>query len=233
MTESSSGAWLTLDEAAERLGVSRLRLRQAITANAIPAQRDNQRFWRLTLPDDLAAVRRSIESAKVPSQGLIDLLFDEIEDLNALLGERAANEQRLAALAGHQQELLERALSLAENAGGGAAVDIGRVVQLNERSGHVLERSLASLEAKNAELATMTGLMDRALTTVAGLDAEVTRGRAVTDKQQAFIERLFTLAQENLDRLLAAPRRGLFGRIRARVGRAPGERASPPTLHTK
>jgi excisionase family DNA binding protein len=233
MTESSSGAWLTLDEAAERLGVSRLRLRQAIAANAIPAQRDNQRFWRLTLPDDLAAVRRSIETAKAHSQGLIDLLFDEIEDLNAHLMESAANEQRLAALAGRQQELLERALSLAENAGGGAAVDIGRVVGLNERSGQLLERSLASLETKNAELATMTGLMDRALTTVAGLDAEVTRQRAVTDKQQAFIERLFALAQENLDRLLAAPRRGLFGRIRGRVGRAPDGRASPPTLHTK
>jgi excisionase family DNA binding protein len=225
MTESSSGAWLTLDEAAERLGVSRLRLRQAIAANAIPAQRDNQRFWRLTLPDDLAAVRRSIETAKVHSQGLIDLLFDEIEDLNAHLSESASNEQRLAALAGRQQELLERALSLAENTSGNAAVDIGRVARL--------ERSLASLDAKNAELATMTGLMDRALTTVAGLDAEVTRQRAVTDKQQALLERLFALAHENLDRLLAAPRRGLFGRIRARVGRPPDGRASPPTLHTK
>ena len=54
MTDDSSEAWLSLDEAAERLGVSRLRLREAIAANAIPARRDNRGFWRVSLADGAA-----------------------------------------------------------------------------------------------------------------------------------------------------------------------------------
>ena len=42
-------AWLSLDEAARRLGVSRLRLREAIAAGALPARRDNHGFWRVSL----------------------------------------------------------------------------------------------------------------------------------------------------------------------------------------
>ena len=52
-------AWLSLDEAAERLGVSRLRVREAIAAKAIAARRDNHGFWRVSLSDGAAvSIRR-------------------------------------------------------------------------------------------------------------------------------------------------------------------------------
>ena len=66
--------------------------------------------------------------------------------------------------------------------------------------------------------------MDRALTTIAGLDAEVTRQTEVALKQQTLLERTFALAQQSLERAGAAERgRGLFRRLRERMGgRTPG-----------
>ena len=63
----------------------------------------------------------------------------------------------------------------------------------------------------------MTGLMDRALDTVAGLDAEVARGRETAQRQRALLDRVFELARASLDRIAGeAPRGGWFGRLRGR-----------------
>ena len=116
MTDDSSEAWLSLDEAAERLGVSRLRLREAIAANAIAARRDNRGFWRVSLAGGARAAISRVKETRADPQQLIELLFDEIEDLNALMSERAESEERMAALIERQQALLDRTLSLAETA---------------------------------------------------------------------------------------------------------------------
>jgi len=217
MTDDSSDAWLSLDAAAERLGVSRLRLREAIAANAIPAQRDNRGFWRVSLPEGAGAAMSRLEQTRADPQQLVELLFDEIEDLNAQIGERAANEERMAALIERQQALLDRALSFAEKSGG-TGLDAERVAALNDRSQRLIEQTLGKIEARDAELAKLTGLMDRALTTVAGLDAEVTRQADVAVKQQALLERVFQLAEQSLGRMGGGEGgRGLFRRLRDRM----------------
>ena len=137
---------------------------------------------------------------------LIELLFDEIEDLNALLDERTASEARMAALIERQQILLDRALSLAEKPAA-SGLDAERVAALQDRSQRLIEQTLGKIEARDAEFSRLTGLMDRALTTVAGLDAEVTRQAEVAVKQQALLERLFQLAEISLDRIGGARRR--------------------------
>jgi hypothetical protein len=223
MTDNSGDAWLSLDEAAERLGVSRLRVREAIAAQAIAARRDNHGFWRVSLSDEAAVSMRRMGGTRVDPQQLVELLFDEIEELNGLMAERAVNEERMAALLVRQQSLMERAMALAEQPTE-PDLDAARVIKLNERSQQLIEQTLAKLEGRDSELSRLTGLMDRALATVAGLDAEVTRQAELAQKQQTLLERTFTLAQQSLERAGAAEGgRGLFRRLRERMGgRTPG-----------
>jgi hypothetical protein len=221
MTDESSDAWLPLDEAALRLGVSRIRLREAIAADAVSARRDNRGFWRVSLTEGTgASIRRIRETPADPSK-LIELLFDEIEDLNALLDDRTASEALMAALIERQQILLDRALSLAEKPAASGR-DAERVAALQDRSQLLIKQTLGKIEARDAEVSRLTDLMDRALTTVAGLDAEVTRQADVAVKQQALLARLFQLAEISLDRIGGGEGgRGLFRRLRNRMSKRP------------
>ena len=217
MSENTSDGWLSLDDAAGRLGVSRLRLREAIAARAIEARRDNRGFWRVSLAADEAAARRRISHARVDPSQLVELLFDEIEEMSALLGERDADVARMSRLVVRQQDLLDRALLLAESPSAATpAIDAERVARLHERSEALIEQTLSKLRGRDAELTKMTSLMGRALDTVAGLDAEVTRQTEVTRKQQALLDRAFSIAQASLDRFTSGA--GFFGRLRARIG---------------
>jgi len=217
MSENTSDGWLSLDDAAGRLGVSRLRLREAIAARAIEARRDNRGFWRVSLAADEAAARRRISHARVDPSQLVELLFDEIEEMSALLGERDAHVARMSRLVVRQQDLLDRALLLAESPSAATpAIDAERVARLHERSEALIEQTLSKLRGRDAELTKMTSLMGRALDTVAGLDAEVTRQTEVTRKQQALLDRAFSIAQASLDRFTGGA--GFFGRLRARIG---------------
>jgi excisionase family DNA binding protein len=221
MTDDSDEAWLSLDEAAERLGVSRLRLREAIAANAIAARRDNRGFWRVSLADGARAAISRVNERRADPQQLVELLFDEIEDLNAVMSERAANEGRMAALIERQQILLDRALSLAEKPAE-LGVDAERLASLHDRSQRLIEEMLGKIEARDGEFSRLSGLMDRALTTVAGLDAEATRQKDVAGKQQALLERVFQLAEQSLDRIGGRDGgRGLLRRLRDRIAGRP------------
>jgi hypothetical protein len=223
MTDNSGDDWLSLDEAAKRLGVSRLRVREAIAAQAVAARRDNHGFWRVSLAGGTDASIRRMGERGVDPQQLVELLFDEIEELNGLLAERAVNEERMAALLARQQSLIERAMALVERPSE-PGLDPARVIELNERSQQIIEQALAKLEGRDSELSRLTGLMDRALATVAGLDAEVARQAEVAQKQQTLLERTFALAQQSLERAGAAERgRGLLRRLCERMGgRTPG-----------
>lgn len=227
MTSTSNDAWLSLDEAAERLGVSRLRVREAIAAKAIAARRDNHGFWRVSLPDGAAGVKRRMNETRPDPQQLIEMLFDEIEELNGLMAERAANQERMSALVVRQQSALERAISLAERSAD-PGLDVEQMVTLNDRSQKLIEQTLARLEAQNTDLSKLTGLLDRALSTVAGLDAEVTRQSDAAMKQQALLERTFALAQRSLDRIgSSGTGPGLFRRLRDRMGGQAPRRRNP------
>lgn len=222
MSDAADGAWLSLDEAAGRLGASRLRLREAIAAGAIPARRDNRGFWRVSLSDDIEAAKLRLRGARVAPQALVELLFDEIEEMNALLAERNGDIERMSRLVVRQQDLLERALLLTElPASGETSIDPERIVRLNERSQALIEQTLSKLETRDAEMAKMTGLMDRALTTVERLDAEVARQNDVARKQQALLDRVFALAHTSLERISGSRSgSGFLGRLRKRIGGA-------------
>ena len=165
-------------------------------------------------------MRRIGEARADPSQ-LIELLFDEIEDLNTLLDERTADGARMAALIEREQALLDQALSFAERAAA-PGVEVERIAALQDRSQHLIEQTLAKIEARDVELSRLTGLMDRALTTVAGLDAEVARRGEVAVKQRALLARVLQLAETSLDRIGGSESgRGLFRRLRDRMSKRP------------
>lgn len=214
MTELRTDAWLSLEEAARRLGVSRLRLREAIAVGALAARRDNHGFWRVSLEGGPDA-KRSVGAARVPPQQLIELLFDEIEELTALLAERSDDVARLGAVVDRQQVLLDRALRFAESADtADMRAPTGHHEALHERSHALIDRALSQLAKRDAELVKVTGLLDRAMGTATALDAEVVRQNDVAHRQRAMIDRLFALAQTSLDCIAPAGPRGWLARWR-------------------
>jgi hypothetical protein len=215
--EDQAHSWLPLEEAAKRLQVSRLRLREGIAAGAIRAQRDNRGFWRITLAGGAESLRDRPRDATIDPAGLVELLFDEIEEINASLAERDAQVDRLSALLARHEALLERTLRLAESRSSRAA-DAERLERLATRSDALIERAIESLAKKDSDLSRMSGLMDRALSTAAGLDAETARQSELIRKHHALFERLLALAQASVDRIAGGGRAGgVLSRIRSRL----------------
>jgi excisionase family DNA binding protein len=201
MTDRGSDAWLSLDEAASRLGVSRLKVREAIAAGALSARRDNQGFWRVSLEAANEASQRVASTRLAPPQ-LVEILFDEVEETSASLAERNAEVEKLSALVARQQQTLDRAMRLLEAAEAAETeASRERLVSLNEKSHALLDRALTELEARSAELVKVGGLLDRAMGAAAGLDAEVARQTEVVTRQRALLDRLFAIAQAGLERV--------------------------------
>lgn len=222
MSNAPSETWLTLDEAATRLGVNRLRLREAIAAGLLEARRDNRGFWRVTLVGEAIAMTAKVQAARAPPEALVELLFDEIEEMNLLIAERDASLQRLNSVAARQQEMLARALSVAEaSAPPETGLAGARLAELNERSFALIEATLDKLAERDGDIAKLTGIVDRALTTIGGLEAEVKRQSEITERQKGLLDRLFLLANASLDRFTrsGARGRGLLDRLRDRLGR--------------
>jgi len=225
MPSAPSETWLSLDEAAGRTGLSRLRLREAIAAGLIEARRDNRGSWRVSLGADVAQTRRRLADARVAPEALINLLFDEIEDVAVTLADREATIERLNALAARQQSVIERALTLAESPPPAESLAAGeRLAGLNERSARLIESALDKIAARDGDISKLTGLLDRALTTIGGLEGEVTRQSEVVAKQRGLLDRLLSLASSKLELFARTDERGrgLLDRLRSRLsgGRA-------------
>jgi hypothetical protein len=221
MSNAPSETWLTLDEAAALFGVGRLRLREAIAAGLLQGRRDNRGSWRVLLPDAVAGMAAKIHAERAAPEALVELLFDEIEEMNLLLAERDASLERLSAVAARQQEMLARALSLAETpAPAGASRDGARLAELNERSTALIETALDKLVRRDDDIAKLTGIVDRALTAMGGLEAELKRRDEVVERQKGLLERLFALANTRLERFAKSEPRGggLLDRLRDRLG---------------
>jgi hypothetical protein len=215
MTEPRGETWISLDEAARRLGVSRLRLREAIAAGALTARRDNHGFWRVSFGDEASAMRR-IATARAQPHELVELLFDEIEEMTTRLSERDEDVAGLMRVVERQQALLDRALRRAEEENSADMLaSAERLAALQERSHTLIGRAKSELEARDVEVAKVTGLLDRAMDAAGALDAEVARQTDVARRQRALIDRLFALAQTSLERIAPVSRGGWLARWRA------------------
>jgi hypothetical protein len=216
MLERIDESWLSIEDAAARVGVSRIRMREAIAVGLCSARRDNRGLWRIALGENLPALKTSIENARVAPDALVELLFDEIEENSLLLAERDSSLERMNKLVERQQALIASALNLAEAA---PPLETQRIGAVNDRAAALIETSFQKLTSRDNEVFKLTGLLDRAFATIAGLEDEVKRQADVEVRQKSLLDRLFAIANARIEQFSAtdAHGRGLLTRIRGRI----------------
>jgi len=223
----SNPGFLSLAEAAGRLGLSRLKLREAIAKGVIPARRDNQGRWRVDLAAMPGDIRAATGAVAADPGALMEALFDEIEELTGDLEAAQGLTTRLTTLAGAQGAALERATAALEQ----TVAERDRFAELTGRA----LTAAAEAETRAAALQLTTdraiGLLDRAAgaievmkTEVDGLKTDSGAKQAAIAAHAAQLDRLFTLSEQALDKAGGATQRGpgflarVFGTAPARRG---------------
>jgi DNA repair exonuclease SbcCD ATPase subunit len=144
--------FLTVAQAADLLRINRMTLRSAAVRGMIPSKRDNEGRLRL----DITHINRAgdtlhvPESAKLAPTEMIDILFDEVEELQSDLQERDEFVARL-------QEISERQSSAMDDAD--RALDEAERNQV--RLSALLDRALLHLEAGAERQATFASLSEQ------------------------------------------------------------------------
>jgi excisionase family DNA binding protein len=136
---------LRVAEAAQELGVSRLRIRQMIAEGRVAALRDNEGHWRVRLLDTSGHEPDPYKQADP-----VDLLLDELLEAEWLARQREDENARLRALVERQQSVLQRSLDAldAEVARREEAAERADRAELQVgRATGLAERMLAQLEA--------------------------------------------------------------------------------------
>jgi excisionase family DNA binding protein len=199
----SHATFLRLGEAAERLGVSRLKLREAVAKGLLPHRRDNEGRLRVDLgeaPEDLMA---AVAAAAADPAALMQALFDEIEELSAERDDAEAAADRLARLAAAQGEALDRAMAALDAANAerdlmsaltdralAAAEDAGARA---EKLGVVSARALGLLEDATGRLETLE-------TEARHLREELARKDTTIHQHTSQLERMFTISEQALEK---------------------------------
>jgi hypothetical protein len=120
--------FLSVAEVAERLGVSRVKVREGAARGLTPFKRDNQnRLW-LDISDLTGDVFGRAEGY-VDQTALMNLNFDEIEELHEDVFSRSAEIDALSSIADRHADALDSAASQMEQDAGGKA----RLSELLER----------------------------------------------------------------------------------------------------
>lgn len=204
---------MLLGEAAVRLGVSRLKLREAIAKGLVAARRDNEGRWRVDMALVPAGLAEAVASVPAAPEGLMAALFDEIEELSGDLEAAQGVSERLVVLAGGQAEALERVMGALEAS-----------VAARDRFADVAGRALAVADEAEARAAALQATTERALRllerTTTALDASRTEAAArdtVIAGHGGQLDRLFALSEQALEAAGKARRApGLVARILGR-----------------
>jgi len=211
-TTDGNLSFLPLAEAAERLGLSRLKLREAIAKGVLSALRDNEGRLRVdltTIPQDLT---NAMAAATAAPEALMGALFDEIEELSGDLESAQGLTERLTALAGAQTSVLERALTSLE-----------AVASERDRFSVLAGRALAVADEAGDRAAALQGTTDRALSLLDRTTAAMEAARTETEALKAAMAARDTVIAGHtgqLDRLFSLSEQALEAANRTR--RAPG-----------
>jgi methyl-accepting chemotaxis protein len=202
----SRTSFLPLAEAATALGISRLKLREAIAKGVIPARRDNEGRLRVDLDSGPADLATALSGAPVKPEALMEALFDEIEELQGDLEASNASVETLAALALRQGDALDRVTTALEAA-----------TRDRDRLGALADRALAAAEEASGRATILQGTTDRALglldhaaASIEHMKSEVDRLTSDSGAKQAAhadqLDRLFTLSEQALEKASGARR---------------------------
>lgn len=209
--------FLTLADAADRLGLSRLKLREAIAKGVIAARRDNEGRWRVDLTSPPPDVRQATAAIPADPAALMSALFDEIEELGQDLAQSQETTARLTALAGTQADMIDRLTALVESR-----------TSERDRLGQIAGQALTAAEDAETRAAHFQStadralaLLDRAAGTLEGVKCDIARlvqesadkDRQIADHGQR-LERLFALSEQALAKAARdRPAPGLLSRI--------------------
>jgi chromosome segregation ATPase len=174
--------FLTVEEAARRLGQSRLRVREAAARGLLRSRRDNEGRLRVDLPEARALAR----GGDLGADDVLSFLFDEVEDLEATLADRDATIARLTDLAGRQAEALDR-----------ADTALGAAEAREARLSGLLDRALGHLEAESDARDRLTDVTDAALARLEATGADLEASLAQTAKFEALLARAVALAERD------------------------------------
>jgi len=139
----------TVGGAAQRLGVSRLGVREAVARGALSARRDNEDRLRIDLPEEGPVLSDGVD---LDADKIIAFLFDDIEELEAALAARDTQNRRLADLVARQ----DKALSQSDRALTEAEAHTARLAE-------TLEKALRHLEEGDRRQGALAALSDRSL----------------------------------------------------------------------
>ena len=169
MVEKSSVSgrhFLPVGEAAKLLGLSRMRLREAIAKGALPAKRDNEGRLRVDLSSVPPDLDTQIGGKGMAPAELLDTLFDEVEELQGLLAERDGEIGSIRQLLERQDSALARSVDLLGKRPEPSRPDSQRTEELagvSDRAMALLEETTAKLEAALEDNARYRQLLERAL----------------------------------------------------------------------
>jgi len=227
LTDNGPDQRLTIGEAAALLGTSRLRVRGALAAGVLSGYRNNQGQWLVDL-DTMPASLDGSESGSLPPERLLELLFDEVEELQQTIDERDGTIAQLTALMERQGAALEQAVALAERGSAdGHAAALDALSATSARALDLLEGAIDRLAEKDAVADDLSALVERGLATSEQLDThlrtqqeQLAENQEVIAHQGRMIDRLFTLSEKvlGLVRLPANRNNGLLSRIFNRSG---------------
>ncbi|MFK7751322.1 MAG: hypothetical protein AB8B51_02120 [Sedimentitalea sp.] len=211
-SEQQGFQFLTVAQAAEKLGESRLRVREAVARGLLEGRRDNEGHLRVTLPDPPTLPEAMKKAPDLPPEDLLGVLFDEVEELESTL---VGRDDRLADLA----KLLARqdsALVQADQAIEGAQTREARLSEL-------LERALVHLEAVDLKSEKLESVTARAM----GHLERTGDALGQTARFDALLERALGLAEQGGDAGVARAADRALGMLDQAMAQAEaGHRAS-------
>lgn len=189
--------FLSVGEAAQRLGTSRMRVREAIATGLLPAQKDNGGNWRVRLDP---ALRRLDQTGRehLSADVMIELLFDEVQELQLELAHKERLTSQLSNLLDGRADERDHPLGQPER----RQPDENQIEALNKVAADALDaldQTVQKLAARTGQIEHMGGLLDRSFGASERLERQVAERDAVIEKQMAVIERLFALAEGGLD----------------------------------
>jgi excisionase family DNA binding protein len=172
--EQTPEAPLSVLEAAERLGISTVRVRQYIRSGKLRGFRNNRGHWRVVPPLQSREQLAAEAGAELSESDAVDLLVDEILELKDTLAEREERLTRLDSLIARQQQAFDRAISERNDVRAErdaalvrAAASEGESGRLRELLGRTLDRleeALARLTDADKRHRSALTTLDRALT---------------------------------------------------------------------
>ncbi|MEL6100096.1 MAG: hypothetical protein AAFR68_02155 [Pseudomonadota bacterium] len=198
--------FLTVEEAAHMLSVSRLRIREAVARGELTGRTDNTGRLRVDLPEGPVKLTEGMP----PPDAVVDYLFDEIDELYDALAARDQNLDAMKRVIERQDQTLDRALALLKK----RDAEVGTLSSLLARTLDSAER----LAEQGGDAAAVEPLLARAIEAAERMEAKLAEREAQLAHREEALERVLNLAERGLSAMEPGSKTTLWQRL---IGKRP------------